>query len=95
MGKDRIVFPEEIAVVEEEIELEKNFTKRGAYLFELCTPVQSLMDVNITCVSEGLLVAAVAMLVLQEVMQMYALGVRRYLTEFENLLEVIFARYAL
>ena len=43
---------------------------------------------SLTCCLESLLLASLLLGVLQELLQAYALGMRRYLRELENLLEL-------
>ena len=63
--------------------LKKSYDIRFFFLFRFCGSKPSL-----TCGLEIVLTVLIALLALQEILQFFTLGPRRYLSEFENLLEI-------
>ena len=63
----------------------KRYFANATTLFESC----SYQEPSLTCSFEAVLFASIILLLVQEILQAYALGLRRYVREFENILELI------
>jgi len=64
--------------------MNKSYTP--TYFLDACIHAKGL---SFTCGVEITLAVSISLVAAQEFLQMYALGVRRYLQEFENMLELI------
>ncbi len=82
---DKVIFPTDnvnIATTTEEPEA-KNVSHRNT--FDLC----QASNPSLTCAFETILLTLLIILVIQEVLQLITLGPKRYLSEFENILEIL------
>jgi hypothetical protein len=86
---DRVVFPSEINFdtntfkdPDKNLDSSKNVSKHNT--FDTCGA-----DPSMTCALEVILCLVTILLMIQEVLQLATLGPRRYLSEYENIMEVL------